>query len=72
MSWYIWVWGVATTASMCLWAFAGVVAAGAELEKWKDRRDHPKIADLELKIEHLERNLKEQRKGVNDFGRICP
>jgi hypothetical protein len=57
---------------MGAWAVVAMVALEEVLEKKRKHKRQPLVADLELKIERLERELKETRKGANEFGRICP
>lgn len=72
MQWYLWVWGILSTGAAAIWLLIGVGEFMLFLDKVKERKRRPHIADLELKIKRLEANLKEQRNGRNEFGRIIP
>lgn len=55
-----------------MWTLVGLVAFDEFWHKRKERKVRPRIVDLELQIDDLKRNLKETRKGANEFGRIVP
>lgn len=71
MTWYLWVWGAVNTLAIGLWVGVGAVVL---YEKWDERRARNQMSpqDYQRKIARLERELRETRKGQNEFGRISP
>lgn len=77
MSWYIWVWGVLSTLAALAWIAVGVQAFAEEYKEARQKKRARELygnslIDAELKIDRLTQELREARKGANEFGRISP
>ena len=84
MTWYQWVWGVATTVGMGVWGAVGFVALWDAVERRRERRrwhQRPEeiIEGLKAQLEEcngrndtLRKRLAEAQRGSSPWGQISP
>jgi hypothetical protein len=83
MSWYTWVWGVATTLSVVVWSVVGFILAWDAVERRRERRAwgdpertiailRDKLEQRDEQIESYKQRLKEAQRGSSPWGQITP